>query len=74
MQRIVLSRIGVGEVLTIPVQESPEAADFLTGQLALTLDRHYSVELQTSVDGQVWSVLRSAVGQGGDHGGGKGGR
>ena len=66
MQRIVLSRIGVGEVLTIPVQESPEAGDFLTGQLASALNRHYSVELQTSADGQVWTALRSAVGQGGD--------
>ncbi len=72
MQRIVLSRIGVGEVLTIPVQDSAEAADFLTGQLALALDRHYSAELQTSADGQVWTVLRVAVGQGGDDGGGKG--
>ena len=72
MQRIVLSRIGVGEVLTIPVQESAEAADFLTGQLALALDRHYSAELQTSADGQVWTALRSATGQGGDDGGDKG--
>ena len=72
MQRIVLSRIGVGQVLTMPVQESAEAGDFLTGQLALALDRHYSAELQTSADGIVWTVLRSAVGQGGDDGGGKG--
>ena len=66
MQRIVLSRIGVGEVLTIPVQESAEAGDFLTGQLALALDRHYSAELQVSVDGKVWTALRSVAGQGGD--------
>ncbi len=71
MQRIVLSRIGVGEVLTIPVQESAEAADFLTSQLALALDRHYSAELQVSADGMVWTALRSVVGQGGDGGGGK---
>ena len=73
MQRIVLTRIGVGEVLSIPVQESAEAGDFLTGQLALALDRHYSAELQTSADGHVWIALRAAVGQGGDDGGGEGG-
>ena len=65
MQRIVLSRIGVGKVLSVPVQESAEAADFLTSQLALALDRHYSAELQVSADGLVWTVVRSVVGQGG---------
>ena len=65
MQRIVLSRIGVGEVLTIPVEESAEAADFLTGQLALALDRRYSAELQVSADGMMWTVVRSVAGQGG---------
>ncbi len=65
MQRIVLSRIGVGEVLSVPVQESAEAADFLTSQMALALDRRYSAELQVSADGMVWTVVRSVVGQGG---------
>ena len=65
MQRIVLSRIGVGEVLSVPVQESAEAADFLTSQMALALDRRYSAELQVSADGLVWTVVRSVAGQGG---------
>lgn len=64
MQRIVVFRDG-RPVLTIPIQESPLAADFVAERMAPGMDRHYSVEVQASAEGQVWTTVRSAPGQAG---------
>ncbi len=65
MQRIVLSRVGKGPVLTIPIEESPLAAEFVTERMAPGIDRRYSIALQESAEGQIWTTVRSAAGQGG---------